>query len=104
MGENRQLLCRVGSVDIHRRIRFGVAQFLSLFDHRIVRRTDFIHLTDDEVAGPIQDAFQGLQLVGRQTLANVRNNGNPTGDRSFERDAASQLPSPIEQLRTMLGK
>ncbi len=62
------------------------------------------HLREDEIARAVEDRGERLDVIGRETLADVRDDRNAAAHAGVERDRVSQLASPIEQLGPMLGQ
>ena len=98
MRQDGQFLGRVGAIHVHCRVRFRIAPPLGLGHCRRVVGILLIHLSEDEVARPIQDRVDRLDLVGLERLADGRDNRNAAPDGSLEGNGSAQLPRPIEQF------
>jgi len=83
---------RVIPSHIKRRVRFGVAQLLGLFQDRFQRIPFGDHLGEDVVARPVDNASDRLDMVGAQALADRLDDRNAPGDTGFKRqgDIAAQ--------------
>ena len=63
MSQDRQLLRGVAAVDVHRRVRLGVAKSLRFRQGRVKFGPLLLHLRNNEVAGAVQDPPQRENLV-----------------------------------------
>ena len=77
---------------------------MSILNRVVVSGAPFFHLRNDEVARSIQNAAQRSDLVGGQIATDAGDDGDSTGDRSFEGDRAAETAGQVEQLGTMLGQ
>ena len=104
MREDRQFLRRIATIDIHRGVRFRIAQFLCIPQCLCVVDCAFFHRRDDIVAGTVEDTTNGTDLVGRKALRNVGNDWNPSPDACLECNGPAQCSGTIKQFFSMFGK
>ena len=74
----------VEAADVKRRIRFGVAEPLSLREADLERQVLALHAGEDVVASAVENAGNPLNCVSGQTLAQGLDDGNPAADRRLE--------------------
>ena len=85
-GENRELVRRVEAADVESRVRFGVAEPLSLAEADVERQVVGLHARQDVVAGAVEDAGDPLDRVSGQTLAQGLDDGYAAADRRLEKE------------------
>ena len=93
---------RVGAVHVQRRIGFGKAAPLRLGQGRGIGVALFAHAGQDEVAGAIEDALDGRDLVGGETLRQGGDDGDAAADAGLEGDGPAMAPASVEHLLAML--
>ena len=98
-GEQGQLVGGVDALDVEGRVRLGVAQLLGLLQDDLELLAGPLHLGQHEVGGPVQDAVDALDAIGREALAQRAQDRNPAADRGLEGDADALLRSRLEDLR-----
>ncbi len=96
VGQDRQFLCGVAAVDVHRRIGLGKAQLLRLGQGAGIAHTAILHLREDEVARAVQNAVDRLDLVGHQRLIDGRDHRNPPSHGRLKGNRATHAAGAIE--------
>ena len=86
MREDRQFLGRVRAIDVHCWVGFRVAKPLRLGNGRGIVGSLLFHPRENKIARPVEDRVDRLDPVGRQRLADRRNDRNPAGNGRFEGD------------------
>jgi len=104
LGQDRQLVGRVAPIDVERWVRLGVPEPLGFRERVRVAHTSVGHGRQDEVAGPIQDALDGGDLVGSQALGERANDWDAAGHAGLEPDRPLVLPGRFEHLGPVLGE
>ena len=74
----------VEAADVKRRIRFGVAEPLSLTEADFERQVLGLHAGEDVVASAVENSGNPLNCVSGQTLAQGLDDGNAAADRRLE--------------------
>ena len=95
---------RVGAVHVERRVGLGVAEPLGLGEGVGVAHAAVGHRRQDEVAGAVEDALDGRDLVGGQALGQGADDRDAAGDAGLEADRPLVLPGRLEDLRPVLGE
>ena len=103
LGQDRQLLSCVASVDIHRRVGFGKTQLLSRPDALAVFDSFAIHSRNNVVRRAVKDPTNRSDLICGQALPDIGYDRNPAGDASFEGDRSPQLSRSLKQFWAMGG-
>ena len=104
VSQNRQLLRRIAAVDVHRWIGLGKSKFLRLGHGVGVACAQGFHLRENVIAGAVQNGMDRLDLIGRQTRADVGDDRDAAADRRLERDRTPKPARPVEQFGPMLGQ
>jgi hypothetical protein len=101
LSQHRQLVGRVAAVHIKCRVGLGVPELLGLSQCLIVRQAPLGHCGQDEVRRAVEDALQGRDLVGRQTLRESTHDWHAAGDGRLEADDPLGRPRGGEKLRAV---
>ena len=88
-GDDGELVRRVDAVDVEARIGLGVAQRLRFGEHDVERPAGFAHVGQHVVAGAVQNPVDAREPVGRETLAQRLDDGDPAGDGGFEAEVGA---------------
>ncbi len=83
-GEDGQFMRRVDAVDIERGVAFGVAQRLRFGQHFFEFAAALAHHGQDVVAGAVEDAGDGVDVVAGQALPQGFDDRDAAGDRGLE--------------------
>src|SRR5205807_69804 len=94
----------ITAVDIESWIRFGVAEPLSLGQSAGVIPALLAHAGEDEIAGAVEDALQGEDLIGGQALRQRGNDRNAAGHAGFEGDGSPMPAGRVKDLSAVLGE
>ena len=81
--EQRQFGARVKAIHVGRRIGLGIAQPLSFGENRFEGRAVLLNFGEDVIAGPVEDAEDGLDAISADPLAQGGVNWDPPTDRGF---------------------
>ena len=93
----------IDSLNIKRRICLGITKFLRLGQY-ICKIAAFIaHLSQDEIAGAINNSGKPADLVGGQPLTQCLDDRNSTSNRRFKRDRYTPRLRPFKEQISMLG-
>ena len=93
-GENAGLVLRIKSIDIERWLGLGIAHLLRVREHVLKIPTLSLHLSEDVIAGAIEDAVKPLDAVAAQALA----------QRLDDRDAARHRGLVIKVAAVLLDQ
>ena len=103
-GNERQLVTRIAAGDVERRVRLGETCLLRGFE-RIGERSSFIgHAGQDVVAGPVDDAPDGTDVIGSERLSNHADHGDGASHGGLEIQIAAIGRGEVEQSRAALGE
>ena len=102
-GQNDRLVCGVPAVDIQRRIRLGVPGGLRFGERLGKAKTRLAHPGENVIAGPIDDAVNGPDMIGHERLADRFNDRHATGDRRLKEDRNVFFRGGLENGGAMLG-
>ena len=93
----------VPAVDIERLVRLRVTEALRLGEHVAVGGVPVLHLGEDVIAGPVQDAVDPRKPVGDESLAQGFDDGDATGHGGLEVEVSAILLRRREDFRPMLA-
>lgn len=96
--EDGEFLSGVESIDIHCRVGFCVAAVLCFEENSFVGLLFIEHAAEDEIAGAIEDGFDGEDPIPGESSIDGGDNGNAAGDGGFEGDGALGLFGGIEEF------
>jgi len=103
-GENGEFLCGVAAGDIEGGVGLGEALFLGFFEGVVVGPGVAGHLCEDEVAGAVDDAEDGVDAVGDKAAEDGVDDGDAAADGGFEGDAGIVLASEGEEFVAAEGE
>src|SRR5690606_4752920 len=81
--EDRQLVRRVDALDVEGRIGLGIAERLRLGEDLAEVAPGPLHRREDVIAGPVEDAVDALDAVGRGAFAQALDDRYPARHRGF---------------------
>jgi hypothetical protein len=96
--EDGEFLCGVDAIDIHGGVRFGIAQLLSFEEDSFVGLLFIEHTAEDEVAGAVEDGFDGEDSISGESGIDSGDNGDAAGDSGFEGDGALGQLCGVEEF------
>ncbi len=99
-----QFLSRVGSVNVHRRISFGVTKSLSFSQHVFVLPLLAEHPAENKVARSVENGFDRNNPVPGHRTAHRRDDRDPASDGGFVRNADSGFASSRKHLVAMFSE
>ena len=94
----------VGAIDVEGRVGLGEAPALGLGKSRLVTLVLLTHAGEDEIAGAVENALEGENLVGRQALHQGGDDGHAAGNGGLEGNGSTMFASGVEDFPAMNGK
>ena len=101
-GQDHDLVDGIVTFDVATRIGLGVAASLRLGEHVGVRAAILAHRSQDEVRGPVHDAADLVDLVGREVGRQRRKDGRAAADRRFEPEGAAVVAGDPLEFRAVV--
>ena len=101
-GEQGQLLRRINTLDVKRRIGFGVTQFLRCFEDVSEVEALIAHVAEDVIRRAVDDARNREELIRHQAFFDAANDRNAAPHAGFKTNITLQGAGGMKDLLPML--